>query len=608
MRSLFVFAMLVATVVAEDLPPEKLPAGWEAIDERTVFLTVRLANTETSLDAVEKAIAADTRKKAPRSTAIKKADQKIDELDRNGGGPMKWTEFYGTTANQFFYRPANRGAGYYTLLALSQQTAPEQVVPLQRPPQFDYIYKANEKTKARAQSEIAELQGKIQVLIERRQRLESEQAGLWCSIACRVIKQFDLDKKPVYRFESTARTRQNADVFRASASFMASALSIIKAADQDQDAAFTKVKEVIAKARQNMTDAWLMAGFEPDKTSNAGKFAALAKRLDDIASNLSESYTVALEGDIADDVQRKETFRCTLQSSLVTYAQLLLAMDEMLTSMKTDWGVAPDPTRPLVFVKVTGLGVTKVDKVTPVSETVVTLEDVKLPSFKNSIGMEFKLIPAGVFMMGSPTYEDGHKASETQHEVTISKPFYIGVYEVTQQHYEYLMGTNPSANKGRNLPVDSVSWENAAEFCKRLTMLERRRIGYRLPTEAEWEYACRAGSGEAYSFVNPNLLSSFAWMSDNAKGHSNPIGTRKPNRWGLHDMHGNLFEWCSDWKADYDIAPAVDPQGPKDGDKKVLRGGSWGNGGVETRCADRGAAAPANKADYFGFRVVLDKR
>jgi hypothetical protein len=289
-------------------------------------------------------------------------------MDRKGGGPMKWSEFYGTTAEKFFYHPTDRNSTYHTITILHQQ-GPQadnkvgggvpagQGVPLhQRPPQFDYIYRANTNAKERAEAEAGQLKGKIEELAERRNRLETEQSGLWCEIAFRAVSHYDLDKKPLYRFEpllvdSDTDSRLHTESMKAAASFMALALSIVDAAQKDQAVTFSKIKPALSDARQKLNDGWLELGIDAtDRYTTEGRFAALAKRLDDVASNLSDSYEVANEGEQAHDQQRKDTFRATLQESLVNYAQIILALDEMSTVMKNEWKIKPDVKRPIQFV------------------------------------------------------------------------------------------------------------------------------------------------------------------------------------------------------------------------------------------------------------------
>jgi formylglycine-generating enzyme required for sulfatase activity len=224
------------------------------------------------------------------------------------------------------------------------------------------------------------------------------------------------------------------------------------------------------------------------------------------------------------------------------------------------------------------------------------------------VTMKLVLIPPGKFVMGSPDSEEGRKAEEgPQHEVTISKPFHMGVTEVTQAQYEAVMGTNPSNFKGPTNPVETVSWNDAAEFCRRLS--EKKGKTFRLPTEAEREYACRAGSKTRFSFGDSDsALGDYAWYKSNSGGKTHPVGQKKPNAWGLYDMHGNVTEWCADWRGSYSSSgPSMDPQGAGSGRYRVARGGSWyfGDPG-EFRCADRNRnLEPAFRNSHLGFRVVV---
>jgi formylglycine-generating enzyme required for sulfatase activity len=234
----------------------------------------------------------------------------------------------------------------------------------------------------------------------------------------------------------------------------------------------------------------------------------------------------------------------------------------------------------------------------------------------NSIGMKLVLIPKGTFMMGSPESEQGHNENENQHEVTISKDYYLGVYEVTQAQYEKVIGKNPSyfqgaivGNENADLPVDDVSWYDAVEFCKKLSELpEEKKAGrvYRLPTEAEWEYACRAGSKTAYSFDDEEgLLPEYGWFNRNSSNRTHTVGLLEPNAWGLYDMHGNVWEWCSDWYGDYPKGAVSDSTGLKVGSYRVSRGGSWGNRAANCRSANRIGYAPGLRFNSLGFRLAL---
>ena len=249
-------------------------------------------------------------------------------------------------------------------------------------------------------------------------------------------------------------------------------------------------------------------------------------------------------------------------------------------------------------------------------------------SFTNIIGMKLVLIPKGKLMMGSPPDEKGSEEDERRHEVTISRDYHLGIHEVTQAQYKKIMGKNPSHFQGdavaerhpetnrvvkevdsANHPVEQVSWEDAVEFCQRLSALpEEKKAGrvYRLPSEAEWEYACRAGSQMAYSFgSDEKSLVNFGWYDSNSKGMTHAVGLKKANAWGLYDMHGNDFEWCADWYGEYPKAYATDPRGPEDGWARALRGGSWFDGAVDCRSALRGWKVRSLLDRTIGFRVAL---
>ena len=226
--------------------------------------------------------------------------------------------------------------------------------------------------------------------------------------------------------------------------------------------------------------------------------------------------------------------------------------------------------------------------------------------FTNAIGIQFKLLPAGEFMMGSPNDDPDKDSDETpQHRVQITKPFYLGIYEVTQQQYEKVMGKNPSEFKGPSQPVEKISWEDATEFCRKLSEMDGKN-DYRLPTEAEWEYACRAGTSTRYS-CGDKLDPAFAWFSDNSDRQTHPVGEKRPNDWGLYDMHGNVWEWCQDRYADayYKSSPPDDPAGPSTDSLRVFRGGGWNDGAGGCRSAIRGWFRPGPRGGILGFRVAL---
>ncbi len=230
-----------------------------------------------------------------------------------------------------------------------------------------------------------------------------------------------------------------------------------------------------------------------------------------------------------------------------------------------------------------------------------------------AFGMEFVLIPAGEFMMGSPGSEDGPRraAERPQRSVRITRAFYLGKYPVTQAQWAAVMGNTPSYFRGPTRPVESVSWTDCQDFLLRLNAtVEDQDVEFRLPTEAEWEYACRAGTTTLYSFGDDlSELGQYAWHGLNSGGRTHPVGLKKPNAWGLYDMHGNVWEWCQDWfgRAYYADAPVENPLGPESGRRRVLRGGSWSYGGYPYyyRSAARYFGTPeVRRLNIDGFRVV----
>ena len=224
----------------------------------------------------------------------------------------------------------------------------------------------------------------------------------------------------------------------------------------------------------------------------------------------------------------------------------------------------------------------------------------------NSPDMEFVWIPAGGFLMGSPSHEEGRDSDERQHEVRISQGFWMGKYEVTQGEWESVMGSNPSFFNecGSRCPVEAVSWNDVQEFIRRLN---ERGSGsgyvYRLPTEAEWEYAARFRTTGA----RHGELDDVAWYSGNSGGSTHQVGQKRGNAWGLFDMLGNVWEWTGDWYGQYPAGKVTDSGGPSTGSGRVLRGGSWNSSARSVRFAYRTDYSPGNLGGYLGFRLVRTK-
>ncbi len=241
-----------------------------------------------------------------------------------------------------------------------------------------------------------------------------------------------------------------------------------------------------------------------------------------------------------------------------------------------------------------------------------------LPVVEGPFGIKFVKIPAGEFEMGT---NERVIAEMPAHRVRISKPFLLSQTEITQSQWQITMGTAPWANKrgvevGDEVAASYISWNDAKQFCATLTQKEgllRKDRAYRLPTEAEWEYACRAGTTTEWSFGNdPSLLEEHAFASllfDADRklrlGYVHEVGKKKPNAWGLYDMHGNLGEFCNDWYGQYEEGLTTDPQGARDGSLKVIRGGCWISDPEACRSAHRAKSDPSERNMWHGFRVAL---
>jgi len=298
-------------------------------------------------------------------------------------------------------------------------------------------------------------------------------------------------------------------------------------------------------------------------------------------------------------------------------AALLMVGIAMLTTTLLAWGGKQDKRN-------------NVDNPAPTVQKLAAQAQQKDPpkDFTNSLGMKFVWIPPGNFMMGCPNGEQGKRNDETQHKVTLTKGFYMGVYAVTQEEWQQVMGKNPSRFKGeKNLPVEMVDWEDCQKFIKKLR--EKDKKAYRLPTEAEWEYSCRAGTTTPFHFGNTISTDQANYNGIYVYGNGKkgvdrnktmPVGSFPANAWGLHDMHGNVYQWCQDWYGDYPNKDVVDPQGPEKGEAvsiksvdgrtnvmHVFRGGCWAGDPFHCRSAFRGwvEGGGSGGSHYWGLRVCF---
>jgi formylglycine-generating enzyme required for sulfatase activity len=203
-------------------------------------------------------------------------------------------------------------------------------------------------------------------------------------------------------------------------------------------------------------------------------------------------------------------------------------------------------------------------------------------------------------------HPDDFSSEHPAHPVTLTQAFYMGKFAVTQEQYQQVIGTNPSNFKGKDNPVEQISWDDTQAFCKKLSESTKQTV--RLPTETEWEYACRAGTATTYHSGDAEAdLDRVAWYYANSKSTTHPVDQKEANAFGLYDMHGNVWQWCQDWWDDgyYSKSPAENPQGPAHGARRVLRGGSWGNAPLDCRSARRDRIDPDGRDRIIGFRVVV---
>ncbi len=262
--------------------------------------------------------------------------------------------------------------------------------------------------------------------------------------------------------------------------------------------------------------------------------------------------------------------------------------------------------------------------VTSIDEWLLKPESLGLPVGGNKttdLGLVLVNVSAGSFLMGSPRYEEDREQDEDRHQVILTNDFLISATEISQDQWFRIMATNPSRFDGPGRPVENITFNQCVEFCNQLSMVEglvpaygrhggviywnRESNGYRLPTEAEWEYACRAGSQKRFASGDNNTnLHGLSWFRNNSTGRTHDVASKAPNNWGLHDMHGNVWEWCWNWSAPYPPLFATDPEGPNSGTSRVIRGGSWDNPASACRSANHNGAKPGFHGGILGFRVA----
>ncbi len=224
----------------------------------------------------------------------------------------------------------------------------------------------------------------------------------------------------------------------------------------------------------------------------------------------------------------------------------------------------------------------------------------------DGVRLEMVYIAPGAFTMGCPCTEEGRQKSAVAHEVKLTTGCWLGKYEVTQAQWKQVMHTDPTDFKGDDLPVDRVSWDDCQEFIRKLNAkLAGQRGTFRLPTEAEWEYACRAGGKGRFCFGDDDAeLGRYAWYGMNSGGKPHPVGRLQANAWGFYDMHGNVCEHCADWSGDYPTGPVTDPLGPSTGSDRIFRGGCWGSPAQNCRAGTRGGLRHQQREDALGFRIA----
>ena len=243
---------------------------------------------------------------------------------------------------------------------------------------------------------------------------------------------------------------------------------------------------------------------------------------------------------------------------------------------------------------------------TPQTHPTVSDNTISIP-VKNGISIDMVRVEAGTFTMGAtPEMKNPEDDEKPTHRVTLTNDYYIGKYEVTQALWQAVMGSNPSYFKGNNLPVEQVSWDDCQDFLSKLNRITGKT--FRLPTEAEWEYAARGGNkSRGYQYSGSNNLSDVAWYEDNSGNKTHTVGTKQANELGIYDMSGNVWEWCQDWLGKYNSSSQINPTGANSGSYRVGRGGNWGGNARDCRSSCRGYDASGSRYGFLGLRLVLSE-
>ncbi|WP_337949518.1 formylglycine-generating enzyme family protein [Prevotella sp.] len=293
------------------------------------------------------------------------------------------------------------------------------------------------------------------------------------------------------------------------------------------------------------------------------------------------SYIVACDG------YESEEGMVKLKASAPSNLQITLSKDATATQQST-------VSQPIVAQQ-------------PVAQTPITNGDIISIPVKDGISIEMVRVEAGTFTMGAtPEMKDPWDDEKPTHQVTLTNDYYIGKYEVTQALWKAVMGKNPSKFKGDNLPVEQVNWKDCQEFLSKLNNTTGKK--FRLPTEAEWEYAARGGKkSRGYQYSGSNNISDVAWYEDNSGSKTHTVGSKQANELGIYDMSGNVWEWCHDWKGSYSSSSQVNPTGANSGSYRVGRGGSWRHAARGCRSSYRNNSTPDNRNDSLGLRLILSE-